>query len=381
MRKKRILLSLLVCLTAFFAGIFSACAAERSKVEELRKDGYVEITYDAGEAGSFAHGRYAYFMVPEGSQTVEPDTEAKESEEAKKFRAPQREKYDLVGWYLQKSDGTLSEEHFDFSTPITEDVVLVADWQARYYFYFATETGEKIDEDNRIWVTGEGAVATVNAAPKRKGYTLLGYYKDAACTIPLEKNAEGKYVTPAHSANTEDLIYTKWLEGEYAFVSTAKEFVDAVKAGKGVYLMNDIDFTGVEWYQRVIYSGNIAGNGYKVSNVTYSYQATKGSYQFGLFGKFSGKASDVTFENCTLSFTAPKTQSNGSIYSVGFLCGTLGAEGVVENVTFTNCSISVDATPLQYGFLVQMTEANIAGSVEENATIGTVTGTILDDYH
>ena len=380
MRKKSILFSLLICLSVLMAGLFSACAAERSKVDELRKDGYVEITYDAGEFGNFAHGRYAYFMVPEGGKTVIPDTEAKESEEAKKFRAPQREKYDLVGWYLKNADGTLSSEYFDFSTPITEDIVLVADWQARYYFYFATETGEKIDEDNRIWVTGEGAVATINKAPVRDGYTLLGYYQDAACTIPLEM-VDGKYVTPAHSANTEDYIYTKWLEGKYAFVTTAKEFVDAVNSGKGVYLMNDIDFTGVAWKQRTLYSANIAGNGYTVSNISYSYEASRGSYQFGLFGKFSGEVKDVTFENCALAFTAPKTQSNGSVYKVGFLCGTLSADAKLTNVNFVSCSLSVDATPMQYGFLVNMTEQNIAGEVETGATITTVTGTITDDYN
>lgn len=377
MKKKGILLSLLILLTTFVLGLCSACAEKASKVDELRKSGYVEITYDAGESGLFAHGRYAYFMIPSGSKTVEPNIDAKESEEASVFRAPTREKYDLVGWFLQDESGNVATEHFDFSTPIEKDIVLVADWQPRYYFYFATETGEKIDEDNRIWVKGEGTTAVIIKAPSRKGYTLLGYYKDPACTIELEKNTDGKYVTPAHSSNSEDLIYTKWLEGEYVFVSTAKDFLSAVNSGKGCYLEADIDFTGVTWNRRAIYSGNIAGNGHTISNISFSHEATRGNYQFGLFGKYSGTMTDVTFKNCSLSFVAPKAQSNNAEYKVGFVCGVLGSGASLKNVSFDTCSLSIDASDFSsYGYLVFTTDAGITGVLEENVNLDNVTGSI-----
>ena len=43
-------------------------------------------------------------------------------------------------------------------------------------------------------------------------------------------------------------VYTKWISDSFAKVSTAEEFNKAIARGKGIYLMNDLDFAGKEFY-------------------------------------------------------------------------------------------------------------------------------------
>lgn len=48
---------------------------------------------------------------------------------------PTKTDYDFMGWYYQDSNGEPTDRKFDFSTPITEDVRLIAVWRSSYTFY------------------------------------------------------------------------------------------------------------------------------------------------------------------------------------------------------------------------------------------------------
>lgn len=48
---------------------------------------------------------------------------------------PTKKDYDFMGWYYQDSKGEPTDEKFDFSQPVKEDVRLIATWRSSYTFY------------------------------------------------------------------------------------------------------------------------------------------------------------------------------------------------------------------------------------------------------
>lgn len=54
--------------------------------------------------------------------------------------------YEFIGWFLQNEDGSLADEAFDFETPITQNIVLVAQFEETLK---ESEDGQK-SEDNTI---------------------------------------------------------------------------------------------------------------------------------------------------------------------------------------------------------------------------------------
>lgn len=368
--------SITLLLMAMFAALLglSACGSKKNAADRLYENGYVRVTYDAGEGRFVGKDRYAYFMTKQGNPTICPGD--------KNFAEPIRDEYYIDGWHLQTTDGegnkTLASEYYDFRTPVEHDIVLVAEWSQGFYF--------------RIVVAGE-VVATYNAtpggtlnldsvtAPTRSGYTLLGYYCDEACTVPFTSQ------TPHSEEEPDHYVYTKWVEGNYTVVRNASEFVKALSTvTRGIYLMNDIDFTGVNWTRPAGYAQTIKcdGEGYTISNITYSYEHNANAgYDFGLFGSFSGSIEGVTFKDCSLTFKLPTGfNTNGKAMNAGFLCGNLGATARISGVKLENCSLKVENLSNQFGYLYNGgTEDPWAGnhyfgissaSLSEGAIVGTV---------
>ena len=113
--------------------------------------------------------------------------------------APRRSGYSFLGWYIEAS-GT----KYNFTTPITSDMILEARWSRNITYYTVTFDGNKPKD-----ATGEieNLPATVSIAsgeiigdkisPTLDGYTFTGWYTDAAAqtafnltTDPVTKNLE-----------------------------------------------------------------------------------------------------------------------------------------------------------------------------------------------
>ena len=99
-----------------------------------------------------------------------------------------REGYHLVGWYL--GDGK-----YDFSTPVTGDLTLVARWEINTYrVSFDTAGGTAVSPET----VAHGGTATAPEGVTREGYDFLGWYVG---------NAEYDFTTPV----TGDITITaKW---------------------------------------------------------------------------------------------------------------------------------------------------------------------------
>ena len=105
-----------------------------------------------------------------------------------------REGYDLIGWYIQKPDGT--ETVYDFSTPVTSDVTIIAHWRktgsfgVKYINTDPTKTpetdGDTLKQDSNTYA--DLADVTVLSAPDSNqipaGYEFTGWLYDGTLYKP-----------------------------------------------------------------------------------------------------------------------------------------------------------------------------------------------------
>ena len=133
--------------------------------------------------------------------------------------------------------------------------------------------------------------------PKKENATFYGYFYDEAFTQPFE--------FPYTYEAGEKVIYAKFLEGTWSIVRTPAEFTTAISTNKNIYLDADLDYTNVAW-TKVGYSGEINGNGHKISNVSLALEASKNNQSgFALFTRLSKTAyiHDLTIENAYIEFS------------------------------------------------------------------------------
>ena len=308
----------------------------------------------------------------------------------------------LVGWYTNKSprvdkDGNALDEYgelvsvsgkpqgytysgrWDFENSVFEIdpskeynseesvLTLYAAWVPtfKYEIYKENENGgfdlhetlEKIELNLPSWNENTGKM-DANGFPVISGMTFNG----ASLTESFDEELVGT-VPGAVDIETGTLIgtgtikvYTKWLEGTWFKISTAKQFKDNSRLDGNYIILNDLDFKGVSWNNALAtkeFTGTIVGNGHKLSNITVS-QGDIGQMRGGIFGELGASATiqNVTFENLTYKL---QTGSKNNGASFGLLAGAISADATLENVSVSGkLQISTEinpATEYQMGLL------------------------------
>lgn len=87
-----------------------------------------------------------------------------------KSTTPSKDGYTFLGWYV-------GEEKFDFNTPITKSITLVAKWEkaeetTKYTIKFDSQGGSTVKNQS----VAENGTAKKPTAPTRKGYIFKGWY-------------------------------------------------------------------------------------------------------------------------------------------------------------------------------------------------------------
>ena len=115
---------------------------------------------------------------PVPTQTVTAGKTATEPEN------PTRRGYDFDGWYLEG-------KKYNFDTPVTADITLVARWSRQgggseaihYILSYDSNGGTRYkDETYR-----KNTVVKLDKVPVREGYTFTGWYADKALTRPIDE--------------------------------------------------------------------------------------------------------------------------------------------------------------------------------------------------
>ena len=156
-------------------------------VAKWEKDDYVKVSFETV-----------------GGNTIEPIS-VKKGEKVTRPIDPKKTGHTFKEW-------TLNGEAFDFETPITEDITLLATYEDVYSVYFDSNGGSEVTSG-----TVKGGKIAKPKVPTRKGYKFLGWYlEDKAydfntevkdnMTLKAKWLLENAYIKSRTAADNEKLI-------------------------------------------------------------------------------------------------------------------------------------------------------------------------------
>lgn len=338
---KKCLLSLIliasVMLTAF--GLVGCNVLTEEKYRDM---GYVYVEYDLckgvmSNVPDTGTKRLYYeppFYVPEPGD-----------EKYTTLKAPVLNDHSIYGWYTgyRDEDGeVVYEKKWDFKTDkVEKDTILYARWRknARVNVYDVSHI-DKEGNHPLVFTTTFPKETTLPTDIKKSGFTFLEKcYSDEACTQQVTKLEATVFDKPDETETFN--LYSEWLTGEYILVKTPED-IGTAAVERNYYLLNDIDFSKNVWRVRNDYTGEIAGNGYTISNITVVTDSNSDANFFGLFQKLcSGTViKDVTFDNIDI-IAAPVPTSKVSQVRFGALAGLSEDNVTISNVKFTNTVLSL----------------------------------------
>ncbi|HBF14977.1 MAG TPA: hypothetical protein DDW30_04715 [Clostridiales bacterium] len=246
--------------------------------------------------------------------------------------------YYIEGWYTPKlaADGTpekdpttgrvLLDKKWSFETDtVTADTVLYANLIRQSTLSFVDiATGEVVKTLTATPGTRQNELISV-LAPKKDGYTLVGYYTDAAKTE--------RFQWPFIYGDEDVTAYVDFLEGNWSIADSAETFKRGISGNKNVYVTADLDFSDTVWVT-TSYNGTIEGNGHKLTGLTLKKDGSKTSTSgFGLFTTLGADANlrNLTIENLTIRFSASLAGS----YRIAPIADEIKAGAKFDHVTVT----------------------------------------------
>ena len=370
-RKGMLLVLLIISVLLVAAG----CAATNNPYRTNDEEGYnISIKFDAN--GGFFTTNTSVIVDSYNLADLPKDSNGDAQIALLAPNDPQRDKaaftavkngYFLAGWYAQRNgegENITYADKWDFENSTftvkadgdysaSEPVLtLYAAWVPLFEIeIYDLNSGTKIntttlsplDTDMEhiqlpSWDEKTGAML-LGKFPKYDGYTWGDVYLDAEGTQKVE-GAEiahpGKInYADATAENPTMKLYVDYMEGEWFYITSAKQLANNASVSGNYILGADLDFTDQIWptaFMHGNFTGTIVGNGHKISNVSVT-QTNNSKVNTGLFGQLTEKASisDVTFENTTLTIQGG-TRVTGA--SFGLLAGT-----VSDNTQITGVAI------------------------------------------
>ena len=208
-------------------------------------------------------------------------------------------------------------------------------------------------------------------------------FKEASLTKDFSELVTGTinggidYETGTMQGDGKVEVYTKWLNGVWFNITTAKQFKDNSRLDGNYIINSDIDFTGIVWSSTLAkesFKGQIIGNGHKLSNITVN-QGDTSVMRGGVFGGIDATAviKDITFENVTYNMNVGSLKAGASF---GMLAGTISSDAVMENVSASGTfNISSNIYP-DTTYLLGKLCGNV---IDKNIDISNITCQVKDD--
>lgn len=325
-KKGLIILALILCLTFCFA--FTAC--DNNDSDDVLFS--VTFVYGNGQANSTAY-------VKENGVAFEPES-------------PAREGYEFIGWKKQGEQNL-----YDFSTPITQDITLEAQWEVKistvtitwedddeaYSFLFDSTTPRKVTKGTRVEFGIRISPYYVGTPVVSVDGTVLKPDDEGLYSFIAEKN-----VNVGVSGLKSDNAIIKGLgtsSSPYLISNAAqlRTLAESVNGGEDTYidayiaLTKDIDLDG-EKIEPIgtatrCFQGEFDGKGHSVANFGLKSDDTV----LGFFGYVAtGTVKNLTVKSDIIVETSQKIS-----YIVGGICGyNIGAD--ITNCTYEG-SISLNS--------------------------------------
>ena len=363
--------------------------------DKVDRDSADDNTSDDGEEDSSSQGstssdvpknnnnKIRTIHYKAGSKAIYIDSNDKFESGSIKVAANDPSRYELVGWYIAKTDGdgnplyedgtpyvfnydtqyfdsTKKIQHtgelFDFTTSLEKGThyYLVAEWRKIQTVHVilsgeassitvAGTTYNKGDLLNDMSYGTSGRITKPNnpISGTVSDATFIEYYSDEACTQLFEGWPINFDDHKDDDPDNPFTIYAKYIEGIWTVVKNATQvssmFKDAGTASNRYYILNDIDCGGREVNVKANYTGfacEIRGNGCTISNFTLKDEFRGTSQGVSLFGaiKSTAKISDINFTNITQVYTVYKADIKNGIF---FAFTSIEQGAVLEGITLS----------------------------------------------
>lgn len=433
-RKRAIILLICMCMVCIFAGLLTACGGE----EEYEG---VKVVFEL-EGGKYKNSGRAptyYYDLADGasSKIVSPDDFAGDSK-----NTVTNPGYRIESWCKTKTvdpetgEVTYSDPwDFDRDTITSEtgsltlyavwkeyfvcmyelcywdtagEVQSIATYQVMENAKFATYNMNKAEQDASKKATSVGCTVYKELADGKGAVSF--YDKDGEKWDP-DYTHPGDDETLAKAVETGDgtkayvvQIFVKFVEGKFAYVSTASELNAAIGAKQNIVLMCDIDFNGgtfngfadatTKFYGGATDYGTpvqtyVDGQGHSIKNFVFGYETGRDylvsdstfsrSLIVSLFGIMDNvKVSNISFTGVTIDLSTGNDLT-GSIYVSPL--AVMATNSIFENVTFEGtykCS-SLPRNFSEENLFVEREKPIQLGTDTDNNTVnGTTTVTLTD---
>jgi uncharacterized repeat protein (TIGR02543 family) len=220
----------------------------------------------------------------------------------------------MIGGILKTLTGwTLDGVPFDFATPITDDITLVAVWETVQL----TVSFEGMDP---VLVDYGSAVTEPLTDPTHPAFSTITF------NYWMLDGVEYDFTTLV----TADIsLSINWLVPATVEVTTKEQFEFLVNndVDYNFLLMNDLDFTGYVWTAAdASFEGVFDGGGYTISNLTIEKTGIKG----GIFNSVE----DATIKNLVLDNITTVSDSSDS----GLLTSEIRGTTLIDNIVIMNSS-------------------------------------------
>ena len=198
----------------------------------------------------------------------------------------------------------------------------------------------EISYDSKDTVTSAATPDLRLFTVKDKTHTFFSYYMDAECTQEV--------AWPIKRAEEQQTVYAKYIKGDWSFVKTADDVYKmfaALKGGanKSYWICNDINYTKSTPVESMTsFGGEIKGNGYTISGLTFSKTLTQGVNKFSIFGdiKETAKISDLNLTEISVSLKL-RNGLHGQVY-LGFGSLAVGASVSSVQLSFKTAGVEID---------------------------------------
>ena len=282
---------------------------------------------------------------------------------------PAKTDYVFVFWY--KDDAVAA---FNFQTPIDSDITLHAKWQeestAEYLqVSWVLNGGAWPSDDNHATKVLKGGTLAEPAAPEKTGYTLDGWYKEAALTnkvsFPYEVSATttdftlyAKWITDNNGGNEQGIATVA--SGRYSYFVLSKNGVlqalghnDRGQFGTGG--KNDLEnLTRIATEVAAVYAGGkssfIVKNDGSVHGTGYNLDGELGLGDVLDRMNFTPIPIDNIKTIAASEAHALLLKENGSLWATGFNAyGRLGTGGEIPSNVFTATNLTSDVIAISAG--------------------------------
>ena len=320
----------LICTVIFAVALTLALSGCGRKEQSFEGKNIVTFELQGGvlRYGTAATDTNIYYAYEPGSYILEP-------EKLTNYTI-NREGYDFTGWYTN-ADCT---QKWDFKTPFEQaELTLYAGWKLSisytYSVYYVDETTGNPVLLGKYDDVQDGARFDDwrSYAKTRSGYTAMNFYSDASLTT-LWDNDDPANIMVHKGVDYDIPVYVGYIKGEYDLVSTYDQLTKAIKGGKNVYLLGNIDCAGKD-LSFGTYDGEIAGNGYTVSNFNVPKTGTTFYPACSIFSELgnNAKIENVSFTGATYTFT--EVNASAKSWKVAALAVSAADGATVNNVTIT----------------------------------------------